>query len=98
MLGRIRISADQQYLPVRTVRKAGPHFLAVNDKIITINHCAGLESRQVGAGTGLRISLTPNLFGSEHLRQKAVFLLFGAERHQGKANAVERELIRSVQR
>ena len=52
MLRCIGISAHQQHLHVGALRETRPHFLTIDNKIITIDDRARLQSRQVRACPG----------------------------------------------
>src|SRR5216684_250511 len=83
---------------MRAVGEAGPHFLAVDDEAVTVDDGASLEAGEVGAGVGLRISLTPDFPAGEHYMEIAILLLLRAHEHQGRPDTVDGELVGAVER
>src|SRR5690606_37526956 len=69
-----------------TMRVAGPDLGAVDDIVVTVPNGAGLQRGQVRTGTGLGISLTPDLLAGQDLRQVLLFLLLGAVAEQHRAD------------
>ena len=47
MLGRRRVGAHEQHLPVSAMRQTGPHFLPVDYEGVAVEHRAGLQAREV---------------------------------------------------
>ena len=78
--------------------QAGPHLLAVDDKIIPVDNRPGLQPGQIRAGVGLGIALTPDLFGGQHLGQVALALLVIAHEHQRRPDPINGQLVGPVQR
>ena len=75
MLARFRVRLDQKYCPISLVGTAAPYLLPIDDKIIAVLYCPGLDISHVRAGFRLRVKGAPYLLGAEDFRNKA-FLLF----------------------
>src|SRR5690606_19637423 len=60
------------------VSVGGPDLLAVDDVLVTLSDCAGLQRRQVGARARLGVALTPEDVTGKDRRQVLAFLLLGA--------------------
>ena len=84
MLRRLGIGANQSEHPVRVLRATGPDFLTVNDELITVEYCLGLQTCKVGAGTGLRIPLTPLGFAGNDFRDMSLALFVGTHFQDGR--------------
>ena len=54
-----------------------PKLLAVYDKLVAIQGCAGAESCEIGTGAGFRESLAPDLFAGQDLLNKPFLLFLG---------------------
>src|SRR5213593_990038 len=78
VLWRLRVGAGEQDPPVGDGPARGPDLLAVDDEVVALVLGARLEAREVRAGIGLGVELTPDLFGREHLLQVALLLPVGA--------------------
>ena len=86
MLRRLGIGANQSEHPVRVLRATGPDFLTVNDELITVEYCLGLQTCKVGAGTGLRIPLTPLGFAGNDFRDMSLALFVGTHFQDGRSD------------
>ena len=73
-----RIGAAQHEDPVRPRAEGGPDLLPVQHEVVAVEDGAGLERRQVAAGTGLAEALAPDLVAGEHGRDEAAALRFAA--------------------
>ena len=60
----------------RVLGKRRPGLLTVDDEIVAVRNCRGLEAREVRTGVRLRITLAPDVFAGKDFRQ-VVCLLFG---------------------
>src|SRR5215471_10980570 len=63
------------------VRHAGPDFLPIDDKLVTVLHGPCLQRAKIGAGIGLAVALAPDRLATEDAREVLLFLLFCAVAH-----------------
>ena len=85
------VGAHRQPDPVGVGDQAGPHLLAVDDVVVTVVHRSGAQVGQVGAGAGLGVTDGEVQFARRDLGQEELPLLVGAERHDGRRHAVDRQ-------
>ena len=78
-LGR-RIGPNQAEDPVGMLGQCRPGLVSVDNVVIAVPHGFGADRREVGAGSGLRITLAPPILTGEDSRQKFLFLRVVAER------------------
>ena len=96
---RLGIGAAHDEAPVGAVRERRPHLLAVDHPLVAVEHGAGLDVREVGAGVRLGEALAPQLLDRLDLREEPALLLVGAEldeRRREQALAEERDPRRRV--
>ena len=86
MLGRIGIGAGEQEAIVGVVSTSGPHFLTINDPLITVENSRRLERCQVGTRVGFAESLTPTRGAIHDVGQELFLLFFGAPLQQRRSN------------
>ena len=70
------------------VGNADEHFLAIDDVLIPIRTCRGVDRGEVGAGIGLGPAQAGNSLQSGDGRQEPLFLLFRTDHHQPRPNHV----------
>ena len=80
----VGIGADQEEAPVGVLAERGPGLLAVDDVVFLAVIAgdafgAGLQAREVGAGTGLGIPLAPPVDSVADTGEEALLLLLGPE-------------------
>src|SRR6266540_1769838 len=80
--GRLGIGAHDCEAPVGPVGERRPDLLPVDHPLVTVEHGAGLDVREVGTGVRLRVALAPQLLGGLDLGQEALLLLIGPVRDQ----------------
>src|ERR1700722_11062654 len=68
-----------------------PDLLSVYDEVVPVFDSARLQRSHVGAGVGFRISLAPDFFGGEYLRDEALLLLLGAQPDQSRPDQHDAE-------
>ena len=87
VLRRVGIGAARADAPVRAMREAGPHLLAVDDPVVAVAHRPRLRApRGRTRRPARRTALAPDLFGAEDRRDVAALLLLGAPLHEGRAD------------
>ncbi len=77
MLGRFGVGPHKSEERVSGVGRRSPDLLAVEDKLISIPSCFGLQGGQVRARSGFGIALRPRDFGCEYGRQIPPPLILG---------------------
>jgi hypothetical protein len=70
---------------------AGPHLLAVDDVVVTVAHRRGAQRGKVGARPRLRVADGEVKVTRRDLGQEELLLLVGAERHDRRRHAVDRQ-------
>ncbi|MEZ4480508.1 MAG: hypothetical protein R3B97_05040 [Dehalococcoidia bacterium] len=81
VLGRIGVRTGDEDAHIGAVCAGRPDLLAVDDVVVAIADCAGLERGEIGSGAGLTEELTPGIFAAEDAMEVAVFLLLRAVDH-----------------
>ena len=81
MLDRI-IRAHQTENPVALVGIGSPHFLTVHQIMVALVFGFGLQTGQIRAGAGLRITLTPADFAADDFTDIFFLLLFAGKFQQ----------------
>src|SRR4051812_44612160 len=71
----------------------GPHLLAVEHVVVTLEPGPGGDVGQVRAGPGLGVALAPQLLDGHDRRQEAPLLLLIAERDQGRSEQLLTEVV-----
>ena len=97
------VGADEAEDVIGKLGMGGPDLGTVDDIVVAILDRRGLETRQIRAGTGLRIPLAPVVFAGQHARQ-VVRLLFlgtvleeyGREHTQAEGNQTWRTGLRKL--
>ena len=87
----LRVGAHRQPDPVGVCDQAGPHLLAVDHVVVAVADRGGTQVGQVGAGTGLRVADREVQFAGGDLGQEEFLLFLGAERHDRRRHAVDRQ-------
>ncbi len=85
MLLAFLAGAHQAENLVRVLSQRGPGLLPVDDVEIAFAHGGGLQGGEIRAGARLGIALTPPIGAVQNAGQPVVFLLFGAELVQHRA-------------
>src|SRR5439155_17088444 len=93
MLRRLRISTRQQDTHIRDVRHTGPDLLPIDDKIIAVLDCPGLQRGQIRARVRLRKALAPDLLGAQNAWDIALFLRLYPAYHQRWTNDHQPECV-----
>src|SRR5579875_598396 len=75
-----------------------PDLLAGYFEVIALVDRAGLERSQVRTGVGLRVSLTPGFLATEHRREQALFLRFGAPLDHGRTPLIDGRMVGHARR
>ena len=75
---RLGVGAGKQENIVSVLGTGGPHFLAVDDPLVAVEHCRGFQAGKVASRVWLRETLAPANLALENLRQKMLLLLFSA--------------------
>src|SRR5581483_735509 len=99
VLRLIRLGADEREHPVRLPRTRCPDLLAVDDPGVTLEDGARAERREVAAGAGLAVPLTPADLPEERVPDEEVLLRLGAvleERRDEHARPLAHDLVRCV--
>ncbi len=82
MFRGFRISPAQDERPVCVLRLRRPDLLPVDAKIVPLFDRFGLQRREIGSRVRLGISLTPDFFAINDLRDESLLLLVGPPLHQ----------------
>ena len=77
----VRIRPDQHEHHVGTMAHGRPDLGTVDHELIAVEHCTGLNRRQIGTRVGLRVALAPLDFSTSDRTQMLRPLLVVAERH-----------------
>ena len=80
------VGSSKEEAVVGVVAASGPHLLAVDHPLVTIEHGARLQAGEVAAAIGLTETLTPAHLAREDLRQELFLLFFGAPLQQRRAD------------
>ena len=86
VLGGIRIGTGQQEAVVGVVPTRGPHLLTVDHPLVTVEHGAGRQRRQIGAGVGLAETLAPAHRSVEDAWQELLLLRLGTPLQDGRTD------------
>ena len=78
MLRSVRVGPCEQEDVVRELRLGRPDLLAVDDPLVAVELCAGLERGEVASGIGLGESLAPCDRPVEDPRDERLLLLLGS--------------------
>src|SRR5277367_408053 len=76
----------------------GPYLLSVDDEAVAIFDGARLQRSDVGAGVGFGVSLAPDFFGGQYLRDVPFLLLLGAQADQSRADQHDAENVHQHRR
>ena len=93
VFGRIGVGADKKLDEIRPVGKAGPDFLAVDHKIVSVLYGPRLHRRQVRPRIRLGQALTPDFVARQNPGQIALLLLLGPPMNQGRTRHHQPERI-----
>src|SRR5581483_3546322 len=74
VLRRTGVCPRQEQAKPGVLGVRGPHLLTVDDEIVPLLNCSGLQRRDVRPSVGLRVTLTPDFFGIENSRNVALLL------------------------
>jgi hypothetical protein len=91
--GLVGIGAGQHEDPVGGVAGRGPDLLAVDDPLVAVEHGAGGDVGQVGAGVGLGVALAPAVLAGDDAGQEVALLLVGAPHDDGVADHADAEAV-----
>ena len=76
---------------VGVLDQAGPHLLAVDHVLVAVADGGGAQRREIGARTRLGVTDREVDVARGDLGQVELLLLLGAERHDGRCDAVDRQ-------
>ena len=88
----VGIGAHQQFLKVGMLRVGRPHLGAGDDDVVAVDHAAGRERREIGAGVRFGEALTPQRFAGQNPRQVVGFLRLGPAGDQRRSGMHERDV------
>ncbi len=88
------IGAGEQETTLRVEAAARPHLLPVDDPAFPVEHGAGREVREVGAGVGLGEQLAPDLGAGADPGEPSALLGSGRVREQHRADEREADEVR----
>ena len=79
------LRAADRKAPIGPFATGGPDLLSVEDPLIAFEACAGLHVGEIAAGVGLGVALTPDFLARDDAGEELLFLFFGAEGVQCRA-------------
>src|SRR5579862_489136 len=86
MLRHVRVRANDKLAPIPHPAVAGPHFLTVDDVVVSVPAGFGLQTRKIRAGARFGETLAPDFFSAENFGDEAFLLHFRAIRNDGRSN------------
>src|SRR5215469_15485671 len=89
------VRAHDQKAELCVVRVRGPDLRSIYDVVVSLTNREGPQRHQVGAGLGLRESLTPEHLPARDPGQMGALLLLASEGHDRRSDPVHVHVLRT---